>query len=274
MTYPVSISFTFTGTASDLRAQIINPSSGATIGGEILAAAFLSTGSNGYILNFTADSASGDTQAVKIYTSGNAAAPLFPAFTFSTPVSGGSSLSGPSAVTLTFEDEGGAPVPLVDFSIAGQGIGRSDGEGVATFGLADGDYTVVARATSGVLFANTSLTVDGATALMITGSSIPVTPADDPDRTTGYLTTYDETGAIDVGVPITLQLIQTADHAPALSHSIKIRTESSDANGLVQFSGLLRKAIYRGRRGEDGPAVDFTTDDAPTTPLPEILGQE
>lgn len=104
MTYPVAISFTFTGTASDLRAQIINPSSGATIGGEILAAAFLSTGSNGYILNFTADSASGDTQAVKIYTSGSASAPLFPAFIYSTPGAGGGSNLGPGAdhCTLNF----------------------------------------------------------------------------------------------------------------------------------------------------------------------------
>ncbi len=92
---------------------------------------------------------------------------------------GGSGLEGPNSITLTFEDSNNDPVPLVDFTIVGQGPGRSGVDGIAAFGLSDGTYTVAARA-AGLLFANATLTVTGTTAQTITGTAVVITPPADP----------------------------------------------------------------------------------------------
>lgn len=95
-------------------------------------------------------------------------------------------LSGPSSVTLTFEDSNNDPVPLVRFTIVGQASAIADTNGQAAFGLLDGSYTVVAAPTNGVFFANTALVVSGTTALTITGTSPSVTPPVNPDLSLVY----------------------------------------------------------------------------------------
>lgn len=184
---------------------------------------------------------------------------------------GGGGLSGPSAVTLTFHDSDGNPVPLVDFSISGQGSARADGVGVAAFGLSDGTFTVVSRPTGGIIFANTQLVVSGSTALTITGANVAITPADDPARTTGFITCYDATGAVASGIVITIKLLGDPFGDAGASFSQAERDFTSAADGLIEMADLLRSRWYEARRGTGG-WVRFQTADAPTTALPEILG--
>lgn len=95
-------------------------------------------------------------------------------------------LSGPSSVTLTFEDSNSDPVPLVHFTIVGQASAVADTNGQSSFGLLDGTYTVVAAPTNGVFFPNTEIVVSGTTAETITGTSPSVTPPVNPDLSLVY----------------------------------------------------------------------------------------
>jgi hypothetical protein len=107
---------------------------------------------------------------------------------------GGGGLSGPNSITLTWHDGNGDPVPLVDFTVAGQGGDRANVSGVATFGLSDGTYTITSRITSGVVFPNLSLVVDGTETRTITGTAIVIpAPSANPAKGTiyGYIYTPD-----------------------------------------------------------------------------------
>jgi hypothetical protein len=186
------------------------------------------------------------------------------------PTGGGGGLSGPSAVTLTFEDEANDPVPNVDFTVLTQGSGRSNVSGVATFGLPDGTYTVAARMTNGVVFANTTLTVAGTTALTITGQSVVITPPADPSMTTAYLYTYDEEGAIETGVVINFKL-EVGPGGAGRSFNNKVFEATSDGTGLLQVE-LIREATYLAKREDGGKWHRFKTLDSGTMQLPDILG--
>ncbi len=50
-----------------------------------------------------------------------------------------------------------------------------------------------------------------------------------------------------------------------------ILTATSDVTGLAQITNLPRNAVFKARRGV-GDEVQFITDDAATTAIPEILG--
>lgn len=93
---------------------------------------------------------------------------------------GGSGLSGPNSVTISFVDGSAAVVPLVEMSVIGQGTIRSNSSGVAAFGLNSGTYTIAAAPVGGVVFPNTSITVSGTFTQTITGASNSLTPPTDP----------------------------------------------------------------------------------------------
>lgn len=117
-------------------------------------------------------------------------------------------LTGPNSVTLTFEDSNGDPVPLVDFTVVGQGVGRASVNGVSAFGLAAGSYTVVARA-AGLLFANTTLTVDGTETLTITGTDTVLAAPSAPDKCRVQGTLYKPSGeTVPEGTPVEFILVQ------------------------------------------------------------------
>lgn len=116
-------------------------------------------------------------------------------------------LSGPSSVTLTFEDSNSDPVPLVRFTVVGQASGQANASGVSAFGLLDGSYTVVAAPTNGVFFANTALVVSGTTALTITGTSPAITPPVNPDLSLVYGDLIDLEGNPLVGSSVKFTLV-------------------------------------------------------------------
>jgi len=120
-----------------------------------------------------------------------------------------STLSGPSSVTLTFEDSNSDPVPLVNFTILGIASGQADVDGEAAFGLLDGTYTVVAAPTQGVFFPNTTLVVSGTTTQTITGTSPTVTPPANPDLSLVYGDLVDLSGNPLAGVKVKFTLVST-----------------------------------------------------------------
>jgi hypothetical protein len=76
-------------------------------------------------------------------------------------------------------------------------------------------------------------------------------------------------------VTILVELLKTASATAGLSYPTDRRTATSGADGLVQFTGLLRLATYRAKRGSVGEKwIQFTTADATTSALPEVLGRD
>lgn len=152
-------------------------------------------------------------------------------------------LSGPSSVTLTFKDSLNVAVPLVDFTIVGQGYSRANGSGVAAFGLPDASYTVTARPTSGVVFPDTTLVVSGTTTLTITGTAPTITPPANPSLCLlyGYLQTVEGIDA--VGVEVRISLVSSA---PAKSTVITVQNPpvfaTTDSNGYFEIE-LMRNDL-------------------------------
>lgn len=159
-----------------------------------------------------------------------------PALALAPAGGGGSGLSGPSSVTLTFVDASNNPVPNVEFTLVGVGSGRANSSGVATFGAQNGSYTVAAAVSGGtILFTNAALTVNGTTARTITGNAISFTIAP-PGSTTVYLTTLDQTGTAKSGVVIQFQLKSPPANASGDAFDQTIKQVTSDINGLVQVA--------------------------------------
>jgi hypothetical protein len=189
---------------------------------------------------------------------------------------GGTGLSGPSTVTLTFRDAGGAPVPLVDFTVVGVGPGRSDVSGVAVFGINDGTYTVVANATSAVLFAPATLVVSGATAQDITGSANIIPPASDSGTCNCAGTTRDKSKSIVSGIVVTFRPISyTAEDGqimPNKSAGDFTVTSSGTAENNLQVI-LPRGATYQYWVGVTNPggsnsSKQFTVTDTASMLIP------
>lgn len=182
------------------------------------------------------------------------------------PTSSGSGLSGPSNVTLTFHDGSGNPVAAVDFTVVGQGAGRANGSGVATFGMTNGTYSIVGRTTNGVIFPTTALVVSGSTSLTVTGAAAAISPPVDPAESTGYTTLRDGQGNAVSGGRLSFALVSASPD----SYSTVEFSAVSDGTGLLQVT-LVRGAKYNAiRRGV--VAATFTVPDSSTFELPAILG--
>lgn len=156
---------------------------------------------------------------------------------------GGGGLSGPSTVSLTFVDALSNPVPLVEFSIAGQGIARANVSGVATFGLANGTFTVTAASTSGVIFPVSTLVVSGTTSETITGRSpSAIIPPVDPDISLVYGYTVRLDGTVAPGATVTFALTPSTVPEKTSGGSIIAAREvtvKSDYTGFVQANLIL-----------------------------------
>jgi hypothetical protein len=143
-------------------------------------------------------------------------------------------LSGPSSATLTWLDASDASVPNVDFTIAGQGAGRANASGIATFGLPDGTYQVITRITNGVVFANASLVVSGTTALTIHGATQAIATPSAPGLAVAYVALMDPTDPV-VGATISYRMTKAPD-GDALGFDFSTKTSgASDSTGLIQF---------------------------------------
>lgn len=199
--------------------------------------------------------------------------------------------SGPWAKTITIENSVGsvalenATVRLTEGADDFQVDTASAGD--ATFGLRSATYDIVVTKAGFTSYVGT-LAVSDATGVTIqlTATGAVAVPSN-PLLSTGVMVVYDELGAIEAGVPITVQM--TAGPGTAgYSHDTKARTANSAATtGLVTFTGLIRGATYSIRRGpEPGAAASsfasrssstvgsFTVPDAASFNLSEVIGTD
>ena len=188
---------------------------------------------------------------------------------------GGLSGSGANVVTVTVADDDENPLQNATVRMS-EGVNSftaaTNGSGVATFALDSATYTL-AITKAGYSFTPASRVVDGAEAFEEEMTQVAITPAGDPSQTVGYLTTYDAQGAAQASVVIEFQLLE-ASGDPGRSFPGVPFSSTSDANGNLTVD-LLRETRYQARRNRDGGFgewVAFTTDDASTYQLPEVIG--
>lgn len=194
-------------------------------------------------------------------------------------------LTGPSSVTITFQDSAMPTpnrVPLVDFMIIGQGPGRADTNGVAAFGLTDGTFTLSARPTDGILFADTVLVVSGTTVRLITGSAVVLPAASNPSQSRGALRCYDQQGNPHSDAKIIIQQRASGTTGAWPNNFLTVLCDgdgdvidaSDSAKGVLHARGV----DYRARRGNapdrETEWVYYTVPDAPSFSMPTMLGKD
>ncbi len=152
---------------------------------------------------------------------------------------GGSGLTGPNPITVTFLDANLDPVPLVQFTVVGQGPGRAGSDGIATFGLpteTSTGYTLTAQITGGVLFPSTDFTVSGTTAVTVTGTGITIPAPSAPNCITGFL--YSKTnGVLTPGLVMHYQQVGPID-GPGYGYDEVETNVTSDANSVWAITDL------------------------------------
>jgi len=195
---------------------------------------------------------------------------------------------GASPLTITVTDGtdelSGATVRV---TAAGVALNQTTGvDGLALFALTDGDYDVtVVRPGYGSEYV--VVTVSGTSAETIPLTESAVTPPASPLVATGTMLVLDELAEIEEGVDISLQLTGGPGTA-GYALDTKVRTATSDVDGLVEFAGLIRGAEYSVWRGTStapsatspfsvrasGNQSFFTVPNTDTFSISEILGRD
>jgi hypothetical protein len=167
------------------------------------------------------------------------------------PTGGGGGGTGTGArtvvvtVTLSASPVEGASVRLT--KAAETYVGSTNASGQITFNVDDGTWTV-AITSPGATFAGASLVVDDDETVSYSLTAISITPSP-ATQITGYYTCYSHLGVVEAGVSITMQLVGLAQGSVGLALDNRLRTVTSDANGVAQFTNLFpgcRYKVYRG----------------------------
>ncbi len=166
------------------------------------------------------------------------------------PTGGGGGTGGGArtvvvTVTLSASPVEGASVRLT--KAAETYVGSTNASGQVTFNLDDGTWTV-AITSPGATFAGASLVVDDDETVSYSLTAISITPSP-ATQITGYYTCYSHLGVVEAGVSITMQLVGLAQGSVGLALDNRLRTVTSDANGVAQFTNLFpgcRYKVYRG----------------------------
>jgi hypothetical protein len=190
-------------------------------------------------------------------------------------VTANAALTGPSSVTLTFLDGSSNPVANVIFSIKSSGTviatGQADGNGVAEFGVEDGDYTVVAAITGGVLFSATGLVVSGDGELAITGTGPPAplaNPGSGKVLAQGYV--YNGTDAA-AGETVYYKMVGMPDGDGAIYDGTVKSTVSDDIGFVsVELFGNASYLFFRAR----GSQEELATTDVSPVAIPRLISDE
>lgn len=143
----------------------------------------------------------------------------------------------------------------------------TNASGVATFALDDATYTI-AITKAGYSFTPTTQVVDGNESITKSMTAITITPAADPDQSTGYLTSRDAHGDAEGAITFSFEM-QKGPGDTGASFDGGTFTADSDVNGLLEVA-FVRGATYHGKR-EDGRWFEFVVPDASSFALPEIL---
>lgn len=186
---------------------------------------------------------------------------------------GGSGLTGPIAFTVHTEDSLGVLVPFVDFTVLGQGPGRTDDAGDFSGGLpATGDYTFVGRPTDGLLFASVTQAITSGSMVTLVGTAPAVTPPTDPLLAVGYVIMRDRNGAIKPGAELTYT-ITIGPGTDGDSYDTSPGTAVADINGLLTITAPCSSTLNV-IRGDGLDVVVPFPDTSSTFALPEVLGRD
>jgi len=123
--------------------------------------------------------------------------------------------------------------------------GNTSAAGVIVFSVDDATWTV-AITKSGYSFTPTTLVVNGDETQTYSMTGYTLTPSS-PGNVTGYLYCYSELGVVEQYVDVEL-VVYTAD-IDGYGFDQAVRTSTSDATGLVEFTNLVPGMTYMMRRG-------------------------
>jgi len=194
---------------------------------------------------------------------------------------------GAYPVTITIDD-GTDPIEGATVRITTSGLvvtKTTDVDGIALFALDNGTYDVTITM-AGYGAGVESLTVSGSSSDTYSLTEIVVTPPASALVATGIMIVYDEDGAEEEGASISIQLT-AGPGTDGYGWDTAVRTEVSDADGLVTFAGMIRGATYSVWRGVAATEVTaFTAQsssdasecvvplDQDTFSLPEVTGED
>lgn len=132
-----------------------------------------------------------------------------------------------------------------------------------------GDFPTLPRGTYDVAYSDGQSMV-GAETLNWDGThaTVAVSPPTSPDKTTGYMVTYDGQGAVQPYVTIRFRYADTGSGVGQSFAAVPF-TLTSDQVGLLQ-GAFVRGAKYVGQRGS-GPEVEFIAGPGDTFALPKLL---
>jgi hypothetical protein len=130
----------------------------------------------------------------------------------------------------------------------------TNASGIATFALDAATYSVVITK-AGYQFTPTTKVVSATGSQTYSMTQVSITPSA-ADQVTGYLTCYDETGAVDTAAEVTIQQIKAAGTGLACDGAE--RTETANGSGVVEFTGLFPGAQYTLWRGTKATAKPIT----------------
>lgn len=151
--------------------------------------------------------------------------------------------------------------------------GLTNASGVVTFNLDDATWTI-SITKSGYSYTGTTLVVDGTETVTYSMTEVDITPGTG-NLTTGYLTVLDDEGVAEAGVPIYVKFISAPSGDTGYGYDTETRTVTSDVNGLVQITGLVKGAKYKIYRGEvSNYPITIPANAGNTYELVSIIGRE
>lgn len=151
--------------------------------------------------------------------------------------------TGARTVTITVDD-GTDPLESARVRLtkgAETYVGSTNASGQIVFSVDDGTWAVAVALVSHT-FTPTTIVVNGDETQTYSMTAVTL-PASDVDKVTGYLYAEDNEGTREAGVDVTLTLHLLAGSGLAVDS--EARTETSDAEGLVAFTGLTPGATYK-----------------------------
>jgi hypothetical protein len=143
--------------------------------------------------------------------------------------------------------------------------------GSGTFNLDDATYDL-SISKAGYNYAGTTLVVNGTENETYSMAQSAIAAPPNASTSTGVAHLYDHMGVKEVGAKASVQ-ITSGPGASGISYDRKIWTETSDSGGMIQFSGLIREAIYDYWRGSSKASkVSITVPNTLSFNLDEIIG--
>ena len=183
--------------------------------------------------------------------------------------------SGARTVTTTVND-GTNPIEgaKVRYTLGAENyVQTTDVNGQCTHNLDDGTWTV-AITKAGYSFSGSTLAVSADATPTYSMTQVTITTSD-PGFTTLFADVYDEDGTkTGAGTKVYLAIVSVPSGDTGHVFDSQPRVETTDSNGLVQFTNCVQGAVYELWRGRRGTPTRVTIGTDPTQAAPSIIGSD